>query len=166
MLTLPHSHRVETGWEATLADLGMTQTVVRMGKGRCILQFLAGRMLRSLTMLMGPHTRTAFSCITCPFNGISWLSPEFWHPRWLVAKAHGLCSPGELIQVVYRGDSGFMLARLASSGTTEMQPVSARFPGDWGYSKACICQIALRAVMERVRKELSALPNLYRAQIL
>lgn len=112
-----------------MADLGMTQTVVRMGKGRCISHFVACRILCLLTVLMGPHTRTSSSSITCPFNGVSWLSPEFWHRKWLVAKAHGLCSPGELIQVVYRSDLRFMWARLASSGTAETQSVSARFPG-------------------------------------
>lgn len=86
-----------------------------------------------------------------------------WHQSfgtagWAAAKAHGLCSPAELIQVVYRGDLGFTLAWLASSGTPAMRLVSASFPG---YSKVCICQIALKAVMEKVRKWVSPLPNSY-----
>lgn len=41
VLTLLHSHSAEAGLEATSADLGMTQMVVRMGNGRCILRFAA-----------------------------------------------------------------------------------------------------------------------------
>lgn len=56
VLTLLHIHSAEAGLEAALADLGMTQAVVGMGNGRCILHFAARGTLCLPAMWMGPRT--------------------------------------------------------------------------------------------------------------
>lgn len=72
-----------------------------MADASCTLQHIDHRvcLLSGWVLIL----RGAFSCITGPCSDVLWLASEFWHLKWLAAKAHELCSPAELIQVVYRG---------------------------------------------------------------